>query len=249
MNKDSTLKIFDDMAVVVAAAGVGKRFSKYKNKLFVSLENEPVFIRTLKNIIDFIPPENIFLSINPRIRQQYIEYLEKYFEDRGADINIISGGQTRMHSVYNAIKQIPESIKFTAVHDAARPYADYNLFRKCLMAADKFGSAVPAKKITDTIKRSSSKNFIIEEIDRENVWAVETPQIFLRDKLLMAYQYAFEKGLSSNDDAGVMEYSGFQPYIVENTFLNKKITFADDIVPGSMYDKSAMKISIKKTSD
>ena len=232
MSNITSSEFFDQLAVVIAAAGIGKRFSSKRNKLFISVGDNPVFIHTLKNVISFIRPENIFLSINYKFKEKYLEVLEEYIDEKIlSSISIIQGGETRMHSVYNALKIIPESIKYTAVHDAARPYADFNIFYKCLSAAQKFGSAVPAKQITDTIKRSNKDNFIIENINRENVWAVETPQIFLRQKLLAAYLFAFENKLSSTDDAGIMEYSGFQPYIVANSEFNGKITFTEDIVP------------------
>jgi len=220
---------FENLAVVIAAGGVGRRFSENKNKLFISIGSEPVFIKTLKNILEFTFPENIYLSINPQFEEQYLDNLQKYLQNESGRINIVHGGRTRMHSVYNALCRIPDSTEYTAVHDAARPFAGYEIFFNCLQAAGKYGSAVPAKKITDTLKRTDENNFIIENIDRENVWAVETPQIFPHHRLFEAYKSAFKKKLTSTDDAGIMEYSGYTPYILHNPLFNIKITFEEDI--------------------
>jgi len=134
-----------------------------------------------------------------------------------------------MLSVFNALNKIPDSFEYVAIHDAARPFAEAEIFTTCFIAALKFGSAVPAKKITNTLKKTDENNFILETIDRDSVWSVETPQVFEYEKLLNAYKFAIKKNIDCTDDAGIMEYYKAQPYVIENPSFNPKITYPEDI--------------------
>ena len=114
------------------------------------------------------------------------------------------------------------------MHDAARPFVTRELVLGCLDAAKQFGGAVVAKRMVNTVKRADSAGFVTETLPREDLWGVETPQIFRRLELLDAYEKAFAAGLAATDDAGVMEAVGFRPFLFEHKGENRKITFPED---------------------
>ncbi len=228
MNQADKRKI-QNLAVVIAAGGSGERFEtseKEKNKLLADLAGNPVFIHSIINFSQICPQENIILAVNSESFANFAEILKKY---NFSKVKIVRGGETRMHSVFNALKKISDTIKFVAIHDAARPLATAKLLKDSFKFAEKHGSAVVAKKITDTIKKSDKNDFICRNIPRENLWTVETPQIFDLKKLIKAYEKAFSAIKFFTDDAGVMTHSGYKVKLFQNPSKNTKITFYYDL--------------------
>ena len=223
-------KIIEDLGIVIAAGGSGSRYSAENSKLLVEYNSVPLFIYTLKNFIDLCPSENFIVVAKDNECAVFADLISKYIPTCG--IKVIPGGKTRMHSVYNGLKALSESAKFAAIHDAARPMATGQLLLDCLEHARIHDGAVVAKRLTNTIKRGSVDDFIVENVDRNNLWAVETPQIFNRKDLINAYKKAFEDGIEVTDDSGVMEYSGFKPFLFEHKHENLKITFIEDLQNG-----------------
>ena len=187
----------------------------------------PVFIHSLKNFIDICPSENLILVIKENDRADFAEKIAEYLP--GRTINLVTGGETRMNSVFNGLQALSDSAKFAAVHDAARPFATAELLINCLKQAREHDGAIVARKVTDTVKKACSQNLITETIDRNELWTVETPQIFPREALICAYRKAFDDGIAATDDAGVMEHSGFQPFLFEHKGDNRKITYPEDV--------------------
>ncbi|OGV36573.1 MAG: 2-C-methyl-D-erythritol 4-phosphate cytidylyltransferase [Lentisphaerae bacterium GWF2_45_14] len=216
-----------DKAVIIAAGGSGRRFGE-QNKLFEMLGNMPVFLHSVKNFLEVCPPENIIISAPPEEKERFIADIDKYLY--GKDFKIVPGGSERMISVKNALDILPENIKYVAVHDAARPLAPASLLMECFRKAEEHGGAVAAKPVTDTIKRADSEQFIVETLNRSELWAMETPQVFNLALFREAYENALEAGKIFTDDAGIMEFSGHRVFLVVNPFPNIKITYASDIV-------------------
>jgi 2-C-methyl-D-erythritol 4-phosphate cytidylyltransferase len=218
----------EKLGLIIAAGGTGNRYSKQKYKLFEKLNNTPLFIITLKNFIDILPEENIILVINKDFENHFKENLKLHLPNK--TIKLIYGGIDRMHSVYNGLQALPKSIEYVAVHDAARPYASGTLLKRCFETAANFGSAIPAKRVTDTLKIANNKNIVKQTLNREQIWAVETPQVFKIKELIKAYAQAFKEKFSGTDDASVMENAGYRPYLLENSDTNIKITYERDII-------------------
>ena len=217
-----------DLGIIIAAGGNGSRFASEKSKLFADCGKMPVFLHSIKNLINLCPPENFILVVRKKDYTNFTNLLTEYLPDR--NVKMITGGETRMHSVFNGLQALSESAKFVAVHDAARPFASSNLLLNCLKQARKYDGAVVAKKVTDTVKKACSGNLIIETVDRDELWTVETPQIFPRENLICAYRKAFADGIATTDDAGVMEHAKFKPFLFEHKGDNRKITYPEDMI-------------------
>ncbi|MFZ2656256.1 MAG: 2-C-methyl-D-erythritol 4-phosphate cytidylyltransferase [Victivallales bacterium] len=228
------IKCCPDLGVVVVAGGSGSRFGK-DNKLLAKLAGVPVFIHSLKNFLKVCPAGNLVLVVKKSETVKFADTIRKYLPK--ADIRIAYGGRTRMHSVVNGLAILPVSAKFAAVHDAARPLATAELLISAYRAAKKYGSAVVAKRVTDTVKQADKKCLVTKTLDRNNIWRIETPQIFPLDRLMAAYVKAFAKELELTDDSAVMEISGYRSYLFEYKLPNIKITFPEDLVIAGTYLK------------
>lgn len=137
----------------------------------------------------------------------------------------VAGGATRSESVRAGLAAVPAAATIICVHDAARPLADVDIYRRVIDAvvagAD---AAIPAVPVTDTIK--VVRNGVVESTpDRSTLVAVQTPQAF-RAAVLRA---AHDGGDASTDDAALVEAMGRRVVVVDGDDRNRKITHPDDL--------------------
>ena len=215
-----------DRAVIIAGGGGGTRFGG-RDKLFEMLRGIPVFLHSVRNFLSVCPSENIIISAPPEKIENFRAALCKYLP--GSEFTIVPGGGERMISVKNALDAVPGNIRYIAIHDAARPLASAALLSECFEKVALYGGAVAAKPVTDTIKKASPEQFVLETLDRAGLWAMETPQAFELTNFRKAYEKALLSGKNFTDDAGIMEFAGEKVYLVRNLDVNIKITYASDI--------------------
>lgn len=142
---------------------------------------------------------------------------------------VVEGGAHRHLSVAEGIKSVPADASMIAVHDAARPLVTCTLISRCLEAARNCGAAACAHPVNDTLKRINDERFIIDSVERENLWAVETPQIFRADLLRHAYESVEAEGRYVTDETSAVQSAGAPVMLVDTTEWNGKITFPADL--------------------
>jgi 2-C-methyl-D-erythritol 4-phosphate cytidylyltransferase len=150
-----------------------------------------------------------------------------------ASVETVAGGDTRSQSVRNGLAFIsaryPEN-DWVLVHDAARPCLPSERLDHLLeVGLQSDDGAILAMPVADTLKRADEENGIIATVDRRNLWAAQTPQIFRLDALTRAIDDARENGLELTDEASAMEYSGAKPKLVLGSAANIKITRPSDL--------------------
>jgi len=196
-------------SAIILAGGKGLRFGGYKQ--FEKIFNIPIYefsIRAFENLVDeiiLVIPENFDIKIDNNIK-------------------IVYGGDRREISSYNGI--INSSGDFVLIHDAVRPILSKNLIIKIKNELlNGYNAVVPYIKVRDTIRDLSGN-----ELNRENLMLIQTPQGFRRDLIKLAYEKAFENNIFSTDDA--FYYKTFisnDIKYIEGDFENFKITYKDDI--------------------
>jgi 2-C-methyl-D-erythritol 4-phosphate cytidylyltransferase len=142
---------------------------------------------------------------------------------------IVAGGATRLASVRAGIAAANPDTTFFAVHDGARPAVPVALIRDCVASARKFGSGVAAAKITDTVKSVTRAGVVESTLDREPLWAAQTPQVFRADLLRKALEKVDDKDPAITDESSAVERLGEKVRIVENPEPNPKITYPGDV--------------------
>ena len=98
-----------------------------------------------------------------------------------------------------------------------------------IKSAVEYGAAIVAIPITDTVKRSEEGKFVSATLDRNKLWAAQTPQVFRMNLLLEAYENAKTNGLDVTDDAGLLQNSGHKAQLVMGNYKNFKITTQEDL--------------------
>jgi 2-C-methyl-D-erythritol 4-phosphate cytidylyltransferase len=143
-----------------------------------------------------------------------------------AGVRVVSGGATRTASSWAALDAAPEA-DVVAVHDAARPFVPPSLLHRCVEIAEAEGSAVAGLPLADTVRRANEAGASREEIERDGLWAAQTPQVFRRDLLEKARAAAGDRSFS--DDAAAVVAAGLSVKMVPGERRNLKITTFEDL--------------------
>ncbi len=213
--------MFENTGFVLVAGGSARRFGG-GNKLLQILAGKPVIRHAVDSFAPLFPREN-FIVVVPEAEMALFRSV------LGGDIILTAGGADRNASVDAGLAALPKSgIDYVAIHDAARPCAAPELLKKCLDAARRCGAALPGHPLTDTVKRCDAELMIRETPPREELFAVETPQVFKLAALLSARKLA-GKDFCPTDDAAFAEKAGLPVQIVLHNGENRKITTPDDL--------------------
>ncbi len=144
------------------------------------------------------------------------------------EVTLTEGGARRQDSVRAALACV-EEVEVVAVHDAARPLCAPGLFDRCVAAAEQHGAATVAIPVVDSIKRGRA-GVIVQSLDREDLYAIQTPQAFRRELLVNGHRRALDAGLAVDDDAALVEALGVPVHIVPGNPDNFKVTHPRDLV-------------------
>ena len=138
------------------------------------------------------------------------------------------GGTERQHSVESGLAEVEEDL--VAVHDGARPLVSPEAIDACIAAAADHQAAALARQATETMKRADDAGFTVESVSRDQLWFMETPQIFDTALLRRAYAAVREKGLIVTDEVSAVEAIGVPTKLVNSPAPNPKITVPADIM-------------------
>jgi 2-C-methyl-D-erythritol 4-phosphate cytidylyltransferase len=138
----------------------------------------------------------------------------------------VAGGDTRSASVRAGLRMVPDDAAIICIHDAARPLASEQLFRRVIEAvANGADAAVPGVPVADTIKVVDRAGRVVDTPDRSTLVAVQTPQAFRAAALRAAHA----SGGEATDDAALVEAGGGLVVVVDGEPINRKITHPDDL--------------------
>ncbi len=230
-----------DVAVILAAGGTGTRFGS--SKLWEMINDKYLFQYALDTLLEMFNPPQIFLVVPEGEWTQYRGYLDGAYT--GLKIQLVKGGATRADSVTNALMAIPDTFHYVLVQDAARPFLTAKMVNDCIgYAKNNHVGVILASDVTDTIKRVDADQRVLETLDRSQLIAVQTPQVFEVDKLRKAYGVARTEGIVPTDDAGAYELMHYPVHYVLNTSQNLKVTYSRDLIPlKSRYEKQPITLS------
>jgi 2-C-methyl-D-erythritol 4-phosphate cytidylyltransferase len=218
-----------DVAVILPAAGRSVRFGGGRDKLLEPLAGRPLIAHTVAALLAH---EEVGLLVIATNRREQIEPALVAATGRlDSRITFCPGGASRAESVLAALRQVPETFEWVAVHDAARPLVTGELVRRILTAARQYGAAVPALPIALTVKQANGPlpARVDRTIPRRALWAMQTPQVMRRADLLAAYAACSLPLGEVTDDAQLLELAGREVWLVGGEERNLKVTTATDL--------------------
>ena len=129
------------------------------------------------------------------------------------------------------MREVSPKADIIAIHDGARPLVSQEIIQAAVSAASATGSAAPAIPLTDTVKRVEEER-AVETVDRSQLWAVQTPQVFEAGLIRAAVQKALDDGELLTDDCGAVERLGMPVTLTRGSRENIKITTPLDLMIG-----------------
>ena len=219
----------DNLRVVIAAAGKGRRMGSTTNKQYMLLNGTPVLSYSL-DFFERLPVVNQIVVVCARDEVEYCEEeIVKRFEfDKVAAV--VPGGQERQDSVWAGLQHLGDDTDLVAVHDGARPLLSAEVLTRLLTEAREWGAAIPGIASRDTVKLGDRDGFVRQTMDRTSVYAIQTPQVFNYTELVTAYREAREEGFLGTDDASLFERYIGRVKIVPGDYNNIKITTPQDMI-------------------
>ena len=215
-------------SVVIVSAGLARRMGGI-DKVLAPLGELPVLVHTLYAFQDCPAIHEIVVVA----REDLVVDVGRLCKDFNLDKvrKVIVGGQERIHSVQAGLREVDPETDLVAIHDGARPLVSQEIIRDTVARAALTGAAAPAIPLTDTVKRTED-GLVVETVDRSQLWAVQTPQVFEAGLIKAATKKALEDGELPTDDCGAVERLGMRVTLTSGSRENIKITTPLDLILG-----------------
>jgi 2-C-methyl-D-erythritol 4-phosphate cytidylyltransferase len=221
------------VAAVILAGGKGSRMGGEVNKQYLPLLDKPIIVETLL-VFQNCPLIDEMVLVVPKgdIEKNKAEIVEKYGLDKVQ--YIVESGHERQYSVFNGLKPLLSGRKLVVIHDGVRPLLDSAILEKAVLTGLEHGAVAVGLPVKDSIKQVEVP-YVIKDVPRENLWAMQTPQVFPFDMLWPALQKAMVCGFAATDDAGIVEWDGHKVMVIEGNPENIKITDSHDLKLAKYY--------------
>lgn len=212
--------------IIIAAAGQGKRLGLKQNKILFELAGKPMLIYSVERFRKFTWVEEIVVVVHEEEVDLIRQLLKLYQLDRRTEVVI--GGSERQDSIANGLAAVTSD--YVMVHDAARPFVSDNLIKRLYERLYDVDAVIPGVPVVDTIKLVDKYRRVIQTLNRDQLWAIQTPQAFSCRLLIEAYERARLEGFIGTDDSSLVENIGVDVEVITGDERNLKITTAADLV-------------------
>ena len=254
---------------IVPAAGVGSRMQAAVPKQYLQIQGESILSLSIRRLSQLPGLQSVTVALAPG-DQTGLQTVRQLSAGIATELHVAEGGAERWQSVINALQQLARRAAPTdhvLVHDAVRPCVRLQDLQNLVQLAedpDCVGGLL-AIPVADTLKRAAPADRIAASgtdankadnktvdctlvdctlvdctIDRQNVWAACTPQMFRLDQLLDALTQCMAGGVIPTDESSAMEYCGYQPRLVACHKDNIKITYPEDLYLAELILKSQL---------
>ena len=213
------------LSAIIVAAGDSRRMGF--DKLFAAIAGKPVIAHTIRAFegassvggIIVVAREDRHDELKTIVRDENFKKIR----------SIIPGGKRRQDSVRAGLDHLESVIRYVAVHDAARPLVITQQIDRVFEQCRIHGAAALAEPINDTLKRADADLVVTEAVDRHQLYAMQTPQIFERMLIEEAYRAVYAANISVTDEVSAVERLGRKVALVLHNDFNFKITYPRDL--------------------
>lgn len=215
---------------IILAAGKSERMGGGVDKAFLSLVNKPMVAWSLMAFEKCPDIDRIVLVVR---KEQLIasKAVVKMFGISKID-KIVAGGSKRQESVDAGVTACDLDTRYVVVHDAARPLVTPALVSEVVAAVKRTVAVTVGRPVTDTVKLCEKGSVVTKTLDRDRLWAVQTPQAFQLKELRAAYKALGKTEIS--DDCMAVELDGGTVRIIESRKPNVKVTYPEDLELAAM---------------
>jgi 2-C-methyl-D-erythritol 4-phosphate cytidylyltransferase len=213
------------MNAIIVAAGSSRRMGF--DKLRASLAGRPVLWQSIRALA--VCPQ--VAGITLVTRREAFDEAAALAESAalGKPVSLVVGGAERHLSVWEGMRSLACEAGYVCIHDAARPLVSPCAVEGCFTLAERYGSGICAAPIVDTVKRADASNLVFESVERDGLWAMQTPQIFDLQLLREAYSKLMEVGEAVTDEGSAIQRLRKPVALYHNVEWNFKITVPADL--------------------
>ena len=200
---------------LIVSGGEGKRFDKKLPKQFFKINKKSILEQSVKKFVD----SNLFFKVVVVCNKNFINHSKKVLNEY--KLSYVKGGNSRQESVYNGLRSIKkDSPNKVLIHDAVRPFFSINLLNEIIKKLKNHESVVPALKIYDSVRLFENEKY--ENLNRENIKLIQTPQAFDFEKIYNAHKKL--KNENSTDDSLLFYKNGNKIKVITGEIMNIKVT-------------------------
>jgi len=214
------------LSAIIVAAGSSQRMGF--DKLLALLGDRPVLAHTIDAFERTKSVDEIILVARAERVVEFEELVRQHAFKKVR--SVIAGGELRHDSVRAGLERVSEHASHAAVHDAARPLVAPEQIERVFELARVHGGAALAEPITNTLKRADVNGVVTGGVGRDNLFAMQTPQIFACDLLKRAYAAIAADNLAVTDEVSAVEHIGAKVVLLPNEEWNVKITYPRDLL-------------------
>ncbi|HIQ37878.1 MAG TPA: 2-C-methyl-D-erythritol 4-phosphate cytidylyltransferase, partial [Desulfocapsa sulfexigens] len=189
---------------IIPAAGSGSRMGLDHPKQYHFLVGVPILVHTVRVFAESSSVDRIVVVV-PADRVEFTLDLMDEYNLATDTLQVIAGGRRRQDSVKAGLDLL-DDVETVLVHDGARPLVTQKLIADCCKAVSKYGAAIAAVPVKDTLKKGDADKRILSTVDRENLWQAQTPQAARFSLLMSAYEAAGDRDVT--DEASLLELAG-----------------------------------------
>lgn len=222
------------VTAIILAAGKGTRMHSEKPKVYLDLLGKPVLSYSLESFEKSMVDDIILVTSSDDM-----DYVKKEIVGSFACkkvTKIIGGGRERWESVYFGLRAVTLQGEgdYVMIHDGARAFIRPEQINHCMEELKKYKACVMGMPVKDTIRIVDEEGFGKQALDRSTLWLMQTPQCFLYQEILKAFEAMIKTGDTRiTDDVMVMEkYGNRRVKMVPGGYDNIKITTPEDMIIG-----------------
>ena len=214
---------------IIPSAGKGKRMKKEVSKPYLLLADKPILAHTLSPFEESSLVHEVIVTVSPgEIEYCRREVIEAFHLTKVS--RVLAGGKERQDSIWEGLKKVPSDCGIVIIHDGVRPLITRQLIEASIAAAQRYGAAVLALPLKDTVKMVTEEHEVIETPARNTLMAIQTPQTFQFDIIRKAYEKAMNEGFYGTDDSLLVERMGIKVRVIPGGYENLKITTPEDLL-------------------
>lgn len=221
------MKYQDLCCAVIVAAGFSRRMGGEDSKQFLPLCGVPAIVHTLRAFEAAREVRTCVVVCRGEDCARMRSLAEKYGLHKTSAF--VPGGETRQRSVAAGIAAVPREAGWLAIHDGARPLVTPREIDGCIRDAREHGASALCVPVKDTLKVTDEAGFVVSTPPREQLRAVQTPQVFERAAYERALRQAESEGRDYTDDCQLLEHMGLRVHLYPGSYDNIKLTTSGDV--------------------
>lgn len=218
---------------IILAGGSGSRMKMNIPKQFCMVGDRPVISYCLKTFEEAVEIQDLIIVAETEWHPFLIEWIER--EKISKFKGFAKPGITRQHSIFHGLEYamrecMHDDKSVVVIHDAARPCVSKQLLQVCVQETAIMDGAMPVLPVKDTIYLSENQTEISGLLERDKVFAGQTPESFRLQAYYEANKSLTEEQMQSvRGSSEVAYWAGMRISLVSGEEENFKITTPKDL--------------------